>query len=136
MAPEQHPRCVVFFGTNIYHLTLVRACCCTTLSHHAHCSKIQSNPPAVADQFLAYVQRFDIVPQVQPVCSQLVNAKGPHPDCASGMYVLRRAKHTDHTANTFLSDIVPLDQVQTLVELTPQFGNEADQCLTQVNTSA
>jgi hypothetical protein len=91
------------------------------------------NQPVVADRFVAYVQRFDIVPQ-PPVRS--ANAKGPHPDRASGMHVLRRARRTDHTVHTFLGDIVPLDQVRTLVELTPQFGNEADRRLTQTNASA
>ena len=52
------------------------------------------------------------------------------------MHVLRWARHTDHTVHTFLGDIVPLDQVRTLVELTPQFGNEADRRLTQMNASA
>ena len=84
------------------------------------------NQPVVADRFIAYVQHFDIVPQVQPASVCSTNAKGPHPNCASRMYVLRRAKCTDHTVHTFLGDIVPLDQVRTLVELTPQFGEKAD----------
>jgi hypothetical protein len=94
------------------------------------------NQPVVADRFIAYVQRFDIVPQVQPASVCSTNAKGPHPNCASGMYVLRRAKRMDHTVHTFLGDIVPLDQVRTLVELTPQFGEKADRRLTRANASA
>lgn len=59
--------------------------------------------------------------------------EGPHPDPAAGMYVLKWAKCSN---NTLLGDIVPLDQVRTLVELTPQFGDQADCCLTKTNSRA
>jgi hypothetical protein len=88
------------------------------------------NNPIVADQFLAYVQRFNIILQVNHKVSTI---EEPHPDPAAGMYVLKRVKCSN---NTLLGDIVPLDQVQTLVELTPRFGDQADWCLTKTNSHA
>ncbi|KAF7333223.1 hypothetical protein MSAN_02429600 [Mycena sanguinolenta] len=78
--------------------------------------------PAGTDGFLAYVQRFDIVPQLNP-STQL---KGAFPEPASGMYVLKRAKRVDGTRQ---GDIIPLDRLRVPVELTPQFGKEADKRL-------
>ncbi|KAJ6490951.1 hypothetical protein C8R45DRAFT_1053149 [Mycena sanguinolenta] len=75
--------------------------------------------PAGTDGFLAYVQRFDIVPQLDPA-TQL---KGAFPEPASGMYALKRAKRVD---NTRQGDVIPLDRLRAAVELTPQFGKKAD----------
>jgi hypothetical protein len=88
------------------------------------------NNPVVADRFLAYVQCFDIISQVNHKASTI---EGPHPDPAAGMYVLKWVKCSN---NTLLGDIVPLDQVRTLVELTPRFGDQADQHLTKTNSRA
>jgi hypothetical protein len=93
-----------------------------------------SSHQVVADRFLAYVQRFDIVPQVNFKASGSPTTKGPYPDPVSGMYVFKRAKRKDKGGYTFLGDIVPLDQVRTLVELTPRFGAQADRRLTRMNT--
>lgn len=50
------------------------------------------------------------------------------------MYVFKRAKRKDRESYTLLGDIVPLDQVRALVELTPRFGAQADRRLTRMNT--
>ncbi|KAJ7910233.1 hypothetical protein B0H13DRAFT_2232945 [Mycena leptocephala] len=73
-------------------------------------------PPAGAHGFLAYVQRFDIVPQM----------RGGFPEPASGMYQLKRARRVD---KSIMGDIIPLDRLRVRVELTPNFGKMADRCL-------
>ena len=93
-----------------------------------------SSYPVVADWFLAYVQPFNIIPQVNCEASGLPTAKGPYPDPASGMYALKQAKRKNQGSYTLLGDIVPLDQVRTLVELIPRFGAQADRRLTRMNT--
>jgi hypothetical protein len=80
--------------------------------------------PVVADRFLTYVQCFDIVPQINSRVTD--SAQGPLPDAASGMYVLKRTKRRDRTQEILLGDIVPLNQVWSLIELTPRFGDQAD----------
>ena len=50
------------------------------------------------------------------------------------MYALKWAKRKNQGSYTLLGDIVPLDQVQTLVELILWFGAQADQHLTRMNT--
>jgi hypothetical protein len=73
-------------------------------------------PPAGAHGFLAYVQRFDIVPQM----------RGGFPEPASGMYQLKRARRVD---KSIMGDIIPLDRLRVRVELTPNFGKMADRRL-------
>lgn len=74
-------------------------------------------PPAATADFLAYVERFDVV--------------GSGPDLASGMHHLRRAKRSDKTR---LGDLIPLDRLRAVVELTPRFGKKADRRLTKENS--
>jgi hypothetical protein len=90
----------------------------------------------LADRFLCYVQRFDIVSQGNGRTSSSASGKGPYPDPASGMYVLKRARRILGTNHTLLGDIVPLNQVRSLVELTPRFGEQADWRLTNMNALA
>jgi hypothetical protein len=80
------------------------------------------------DQFLVYVQRFDIVPQFNP---QISATRGRYPEPASSLYVLKRAKRAN---GNVVGDIVPLSQLRALVELTPRYGNEADKRLTANNS--
>jgi hypothetical protein len=84
----------------------------------------------MADRFLTYVQRFDIIPQINSKLSGLTTAKGPYPDPVSTMYQLKHAKGGNCT---LLGDVVPLDQVRTLVVLTPWFGDQADTRLRKTN---
>lgn len=66
------------------------------------------------DQFLSYIQRFDIVPQLNPRISP--TQKGPYPDPVTGLHVLKRSRRAD---TTIIGDIVPLKQLRELVDLTP-----------------
>lgn len=76
------------------------------------------------NKFLAYVQRFDIVNPAGSV-------GGPRPDSDTGMYRVRRAWRTN---GIVMGDIIPLDQLRAHVELTPQFGKQADRRLTKENS--
>lgn len=74
-------------------------------------------PAAATADFLAYVERFDIV--------------GSGPDPASGMYRLKRARTSNKTP---IGDFIPLHRLRARVELTPQFGKKADCHLTKENS--
>lgn len=78
--------------------------------------------------FLTYMQQFDIVPQFNQELSGLSNRKGPYPEPASKMYVLKRARRRD---NSIKGNVVALSQIQNLVELIPQFGEKADSKLSK-----
>ncbi|KAJ7705774.1 hypothetical protein B0H16DRAFT_1668181 [Mycena metata] len=79
--------------------------------------------PAGTDQFLAYVQRFDIVSQPNPEGG----ANGPFPESSTGMFQLKRARRAD---GSIMGDVVPLHRVRARVELTPRFGKVANKKLT------
>ncbi|KAJ7023961.1 hypothetical protein C8F04DRAFT_1303601 [Mycena alexandri] len=79
--------------------------------------------PAGTEQFLAYVQRFDIVSQPNPGGG----ANGPFPEPSTGMFLLKRARRADGSA---MGDIVPLHRVRAPIELTPRFGKVANKKLT------
>ena len=72
--------------------------------------------------FLAYVQRFDIVPQLNGVG----HAMG-RPDPTSGLFVLKRATRS---GNERLGDIIPLTQLRAGAQIVPRFGRKADPRLT------
>ena len=82
-----------------------------------------SNPLKV-DRFLAYVQRFDVIPQINPKVSGSPTLRGQYPDPSAGMYVVKRAFRSNQDP---MGDIIPLQQIRSLVELTPRFGAKADQ---------
>jgi hypothetical protein len=87
---------------------------------------IQSDrSPPWASSFLAYVQRFDIVPQINP---SFLARPGPFPDPVTSMYLLRRSTRADGSR---LGDVVPLDQMQAPLDLIPNFGAKADNRLTK-----
>ena len=66
------------------------------------------------DQFLAYVERFDIVPQSG-------SASTPNP--STGMYVLRRALRSDGSRQ---GHIVPIKFFRAPIMLVPRHGLRAD----------
>ncbi|KAH9009323.1 hypothetical protein EDB85DRAFT_1881682, partial [Lactarius pseudohatsudake] len=82
-------------------------------------------PPSSTDLFLSYVQRFDIVPQPNPVAPA---QRGVYPHPSTGMYLLKHARRND---GAIMGDIVPLAQLRALVNLVPRFGEEADKRLTK-----
>lgn len=83
------------------------------------------------DCFLAYVQRFDIVPQINKSVSGSASRRGPYPEPASSLYLLKRAYRT---SGSLVGDIVPVRQIQDLVELIPRFGKTADRRFTCFNS--
>jgi hypothetical protein len=80
------------------------------------------------DLFLTYAQRFDIVPQLNPMDRASSTGKGLYPDPSTGMYVLKRSRRSDRT---IMGDVVPLEQVRTLLDLVPRFGADAPKQLTK-----
>jgi hypothetical protein len=78
---------------------------------------------ATNSPFVAYVDRFDIVPQ----------ACGSGLEPAPSLYVLKRARRADGSP---LGDIVPLTHLRSLVSLVPRFGHQADSRLTKTNSLA
>ncbi|KAF5321441.1 hypothetical protein D9619_000085 [Psilocybe cf. subviscida] len=83
------------------------------------------------DCFLAYVQRFDIVPQINKSVSGSVTQRGPYPEPDSSLYLLKRAHRT---CGSRIGDIVPVRQIRELVELIPRFGEKADRRYTCFNS--
>jgi hypothetical protein len=71
----------------------------------------------MSNPFVAYVHRFDIVPQ----------AAGS----ASPLYVLKRVSRTD---GSLLGDIVPLNQLCSLASLVARFRKKADSRLSKTNS--
>jgi len=69
------------------------------------------------DQFLAYIQRFDVV--------------GRQRDPITGMYMLKRSTRADHSR---LGDIIPVSQIRLPVDVAPQFGFVADTRLTKASS--
>jgi hypothetical protein len=86
--------------------------------------------PQGANVFLTYVQRFDLVPQVNASFSTNGSA-GQFPEPSTSMYLLRRAVRANGSC---LGDVIPLSQLRTLVDLIPNFGAKADGHLTMANS--
>ncbi|KAJ7903981.1 hypothetical protein B0H13DRAFT_2233932 [Mycena leptocephala] len=80
-------------------------------------------PPAGTDQFLAYVQRFDVVHQTDPDSG----VRGLFRDPATTMYQLKRARRTNGSP---MGDVVPLDRLRAAVDLGPRLGKKANKKLT------
>jgi hypothetical protein len=72
--------------------------------------------------YLAYVERFDVVPQ-----ADLPRGQRLAPDLIWGMYVLRRARRSDGSA---MGAIVPLYNLRRPIQLIPKFGVKANHTLT------
>ena len=76
--------------------------------------------------FLAYVQRFDVIPQAMSSVS--TTSHGHVPERSTGMYVLKRSIRTD---GMWMGDIIPLSHIRAAVDLVPRFMEEADPRLTK-----
>ena len=74
------------------------------------------------DQFLAYVEWFDIVPQ---------SGSANTPNQFTGMYVLRRALRSDGSRQ---GHIVPVKFFRTAIMLVPRHGQRADARLSRENS--
>ncbi|KAF9521663.1 hypothetical protein CPB83DRAFT_778363, partial [Crepidotus variabilis] len=86
----------------------------------------------VTDCFLAYVHRYNIISQSVPGSSSSV-ARGAFPDPSTSLYALKKGTRT---TGELIGDIVPLDQIRALADITPRLGHKADQRLTKENSIA
>jgi len=91
-------------------------------------SRRAPNSPGT-DLFLVYAQCFEIVPQFLPTGLGQSNEKDPYPEPSTGMHLLKRARQAD---GSIMGDIVPLAQLQTLVDLVLRFGKQANRQLAKV----
>jgi hypothetical protein len=96
-------------------------------SSHRHSEEISQH---VYNRFLAYVRRYDIVNQPNPENTSL---RGTYPETNTGLYLLRKSTRANGER---LGDIVPLDQIRALVDLTPRFGSKANSRLTYSSSIA
>lgn len=78
------------------------------------------------NSFLAYVQRFDIIPQA--ISSGSTTSRGYVPETSTKMYVLKRSSRVDGTR---MGDIIPLSHIRAVVDLVPRFVGAADTRLTK-----
>ena len=83
------------------------------------------------DCFLTYVRRFDIISQINATVSGSRTLKGPYPEPLSGLYLLKRSKRS---TGVVMGDILPLDQICSLANLTPCFRKTARCVLTKDNS--
>ena len=77
--------------------------------------------------YLAYAQRFNIIPQP----SMNSSTRAPVPDPVTGLYVLKRALRTDQTR---VGAIIPLSHCRMPIQLVPRFGVKAATSLTCVTS--
>ena len=68
------------------------------------------------DQFIAYLQRFDISSELDPTTQ---------------LHVLRRSKRSNGSR---MGDIIPVSQLRSPVHLVPRFGATADTRFTAYNS--
>ncbi|KAG1808474.1 hypothetical protein EV424DRAFT_1574242 [Suillus variegatus] len=74
----------------------------------------------LSDRFLAYVYRFDVIPQ-----------GGSDREPSTQLHVLKRARRSNGTR---VGDVVPVTQLRAPVNLVPRFGVSADNRLTPYNS--
>ncbi|KIK38770.1 hypothetical protein CY34DRAFT_25513 [Suillus luteus UH-Slu-Lm8-n1] len=72
------------------------------------------------DHFLAYVYRFNVIPQ-----------GGSDREPSTQLHILKRARRSN---GTWVSDVVPVTQLRAPVNLVPRFGVSADNHLTPYNS--
>src|SRR6266571_8853996 len=74
----------------------------------------------ITSRFLVYVQRYDVIQQWN---SMNASQQGIYPESNSGLFLLKRVKRSN---GKDFADIIPLDQLRSLVDLAPHFGEKAD----------
>jgi len=74
----------------------------------------------IYNRFLAYVRRYNVVNQLNPGLN-------------GGLYLLKKAIRANGEQ---IGDVVPLDQIRALVDLTPRFGSKANAKLTSSTSIA
>jgi hypothetical protein len=78
------------------------------------------------DFFLAYVQRFEIVPQYRNLT--MPSPRGPYPDPVTNMYVM---KCSIRAGGSRMGDIIPLTNLRAAADLIPHWNEKADKHLTK-----
>jgi hypothetical protein len=79
------------------------------------------------DRFLTYLQKYERVPQHNPVfAGDNLPARGYYPEYSSGSYILKLARRSD---KTILGDVIPLEQLRALADVVPRMGASADRRL-------
>ena len=97
-------------------------------SHHPYTAETPAGRQ-ITSRFLAYVRRYDIIQQRNPTNP---TRQGLHPEPNSGLFLLKRAtRSTGEEA----ADIIPLDQLRSLADVAPRFGEKADPRFTNTNSS-
>jgi hypothetical protein len=84
----------------------------------------------VTSRFLAYVRRYDVVPQQGPSNPA---QHGIYPEPNTGLFLLKRARRSSGDVS---ADIVPLDQLRSPVDVAPRFGEKANPQLTNTSSMA
>ena len=82
----------------------------------------------ITGQFLAYVRHYDILPQRDP---KNHTRKGIFPDPNTGLFLLKRATRSN---SKMAGDIILLNQLRSLVDVAPHFGNKANPQLMNTNS--
>ena len=82
----------------------------------------------LSNQFLAYVERLNIVPQVNPDSGSI--SSGLYTEHSTSLYALKKVTRTN---NTPMGDVVLLLQLQAPANLVPRFCSAADPHLTSNN---
>jgi hypothetical protein len=82
----------------------------------------------ITGQFLAYVRRYDILPQRDPANP---TQQGMFPDPNTGLFLLKKATRAN---GEMAGDIIPLNQLRSLVDVAPRFGKKANPRLTNANS--
>ena len=88
---------------------------------HRHSEEITRH---VYDRFLAYIRRYDVVKQPNPHNPSL---RGIYHEPNTGLYLLKKSTRAN---GEWLGDIVPLDQIRAMADVTPRFGAKANRQLT------
>jgi hypothetical protein len=87
------------------------------------CRPIQKSPRFSWYRFISRVcSMFRYCTRLPPTGQGQSNQKGPYPGPSTGMHLLKCARRTDRSN---MGDIVPLAQLQTLVDLVLRFGKQA-----------
>ncbi len=73
----------------------------------------------ITSRFLAYVRCYDVIQQQNPTNA---TQRGMYPEPNSGLFLLKRAKRAN---GEVVSDIIPLNQLRSLVDIAPRFGEKA-----------
>jgi hypothetical protein len=82
----------------------------------------------ITGQFLAYVRRYNVVPQRDPANH---TRQGMFPDPNTDLFLLKRAMRSN---GEMAGDIIPLNQLRSLVDVAPRFGKKANPRLTNTNS--